>query len=73
MTSAERAQRLNGTILDLRLALTNPQVQGERRQLLRDELVALRCARLGVTCRGQRSILRRLGLAPSGAVRRARD
>jgi hypothetical protein len=64
MTAAERAQRLNGTILDLRLALRNPAVHGHRRELLRDELLALRLAKVGVYAKGQRSYLRRLGLAP---------
>jgi hypothetical protein len=64
MTAAERVRRLDGAILDLRVALLNPAVCGERRVLLQGELIALRCARLGVTCRGQASYLRRLGLAP---------
>jgi hypothetical protein len=62
MTADERAQRLNGTILDIRLALRNPAVYGKRRELLRDELDALRLARVGVDCRGQASYLRRLGI-----------
>jgi hypothetical protein len=57
-----RAQALDSTILDLRLALRNPAVQGERRELLRDELTALRCAKVGVHAKGQRSYMRRLGI-----------
>jgi hypothetical protein len=64
MTADERARRLNGTILDLRLALANPSVVGDRRALLRAELEALRLARIGLHCRGQRSYLARIGLAP---------
>jgi hypothetical protein len=33
-----------GAILDVRLALANARVGGERRVLLQDELLALRCA-----------------------------
>lgn len=63
MTAAERAQRLNGTILDVRLALANPNVVGKPRALLQDELDALRLVRVGVRRKGQMSYLRRLGLA----------
>ena len=72
MTAAERARRVNGAIIDLRLALANPRVGGERRVILEDELLALRCARIGVRCRGQRSILRRLGVEPPAARDAAR-
>jgi hypothetical protein len=64
MTTSERVRRLDAAVNDVRLALVNPNVQGERRKLLRDELVALRCARIGVRCPGQASYVRRLGLAP---------
>jgi hypothetical protein len=73
MTAAERVRRVDGAVLDLRLALSNPKVHGERRRLLQVELDLLRLARVGVRCRGQRSYLQqRLGIAPPGAVRRAR-
>jgi hypothetical protein len=64
MPAGERARRLDSTILDLRLALANPSVRSERRTLLEAELDALRLARIGVRCRGQRSYLKRLGVAP---------
>lgn len=69
MRAAERAQKLDGAILDLRLALRHPNVHGDRRVLLQDELLALRCVRLGIRVRGQRSYLRRLGIAPSRRTR----
>jgi hypothetical protein len=64
LSAAERTRRVNSAILDLRIALANPAVSGERRTLLRDELLALRLARIGVPVRGQRSYLNRLGIAP---------
>jgi hypothetical protein len=57
MTADERAQALDSTILDLRLALRNPAVYGKRRELLRAELFALRLARIGVHAKGQRLLL----------------
>jgi hypothetical protein len=65
MTAAERVRRLDAAVNDVRLALMNPAVCGERRVLLQGELLALRCARLGVKVRGQHSYLRRLGIVPS--------
>jgi hypothetical protein len=72
MTAAERARRLDGAILDVRLALLNPAVRGERRVLLQDELDALRLLKVGVRRRGQVSILRRLGVEPPAARDAAR-
>jgi hypothetical protein len=72
MTADERALTLNCAINDVRRALLNPAVRGERRVMLRDELDALRLVRVGIRRPGQRAYLRMLGLAPSGAVRRAR-
>jgi hypothetical protein len=55
------------------LALTNPNGLGERRSLLKAELDALRLARVGGRCRGQRGYLWRLALVPAatGVGRRA--
>jgi hypothetical protein len=63
--SGELERRVDSAVLDVRLALANPAVRGKRRELLNAELLALRLARVGVTCRGQRSYLRRLGLHPN--------
>jgi len=60
MSTAVR--QVDSTILDLRLALLNPKLRGERRTLIEGELEALRLARIGVRVKGQRSYLRRLGL-----------
>ena len=68
MTAAERAQRLDRTINDVRLALLNENVRGERRTLLQDELDALRLVRVGVRRKGQLSYLRRIRLAPPRRV-----
>jgi hypothetical protein len=58
----ERQRRVNHGINDLRLLLLNPELRGERRQMIESELESLRLARAGVHVRGQTGVLARHGV-----------
>jgi hypothetical protein len=59
------SRKLDNGILDARLALREPQLQGEPRALLEEELFVLKLARLGVWHKHTRSYLERLGITSS--------
>jgi hypothetical protein len=61
----ERAalRRIDEGILDARILLVTGRLDDECRAALVDELEALRLARIGVHCKGQREYLQRHGIS----------
>jgi hypothetical protein len=58
----DAAARVNRAVLDLRLSLLDAGLRGERRQLVEDELQALRLARVGIATPSTVGYLRKLGI-----------
>ncbi len=61
-TLADWERRLDRAILDLRIILSGKGVPDDRRPALWNELLAYRCARVGVHTRNERDYLQRLGI-----------
>jgi hypothetical protein len=62
VSERELARRLTIGINNMRLAVLDKRLQGERRKAAEEELLALRLARAGVFTKNQRAYLARHGV-----------
>jgi hypothetical protein len=66
---SDNAARVASAVLDLRLALRDERLRGERRQWIEADLQTVRLARAGIRTRHSASILARYGVTRTGRRR----